>query len=293
MSATRRWTKWWWQDWQRDPALRMCSPAARGIWMDMLAIMHDAEPCGHLLVNGKKPTPRQLASVCGTTEKDVLSAIEELEDAGVFSRSEGGAIVSRRMVRDKAAHDEGVKNGKTGGNPKLKEGDKPKRTRTKKQDKTASCEAGYGGGLTPPFNNQEAEADTDISSSLRSEETGEIALSASDASVPKSSKVPLPSWLPSAPWAGYLEMRKKIRKPASPRAVELLLKKLEAWHHGGEDIGEILDRSTRRSWTDVFLPDRPGSGRTSDRGLSSRPRTAAQNADENARFLMDRMGVSR
>lgn len=149
MSATRRWTKWWWQDWQRDPALRMCSLAARGAWMEMLAIMHDADPCGHLLVNGRQPSMRQLASVCGATEKECTKLVAELEECGVFSRTEDGVIFSRRMVRDKATSDEAVQNGKKGGNPKLKEenGNKKIKVNRKSQGWLTSSSTG---GLTPP-----------------------------------------------------------------------------------------------------------------------------------------------
>ncbi|WP_084294791.1 HNH endonuclease [Asaia prunellae] len=140
MSTARRWTKWWWQDWQRDPALRMCSPAARGIWMDLLAIMFDAEPCGHLLVNGRRPTERQLAAVCGASVDELTSCLSELEEAGAFSRSEDGTIFNRRMVRDKAISDEASANGTEGGNPLLRRGSVPKSERVRPYRKSDSPE---------------------------------------------------------------------------------------------------------------------------------------------------------
>jgi hypothetical protein len=33
-----RFIKFWFQDWMRDPALRGCSLAARGLWIDLLAV---------------------------------------------------------------------------------------------------------------------------------------------------------------------------------------------------------------------------------------------------------------
>jgi len=169
MSTARRWTKWWWQDWQRDPALRMCSPAARGIWMDLLAIMFDAEPCGHLLVNGRQPTERQLAAVCGASIDELTSCLSELEEAGAFSRSEDGVIFNRRMVRDKAISDEASANGKMGGNPTLTGGLNPKRTTGIKRGVKAGVNPNSEDGLTTPLKHQEAEAEADIDSSLRSE----------------------------------------------------------------------------------------------------------------------------
>ena len=105
----RRWLKFWPQDWQRDPALRSCGVAARGLWMDMLCIAHDATPYGHVAINGKSATPKQIGSVTGTPERDVMKLLAELEDAGVFSRTAGGMIFSRRMVRDAVASEAGRK----------------------------------------------------------------------------------------------------------------------------------------------------------------------------------------
>jgi hypothetical protein len=97
-------------DWRSDPALRMCSAAARGVWIDMLCIMHEAEPCGFLSVNGKPLTPKQLATVINMPLAEVEAALEELDDAGVFSRNKAGVIYSRRMNRDRKLRESGEKN---------------------------------------------------------------------------------------------------------------------------------------------------------------------------------------
>ena len=47
------WMKFYPSDWRADPALRMCSLGARGLWAEMMCIMHEAEPYGCLLVNGQ------------------------------------------------------------------------------------------------------------------------------------------------------------------------------------------------------------------------------------------------
>ena len=87
-------------DWLRDPGLRSCSLAARGLWIDMLAFMHEAEPYGHLRLNGKDIGQPALARMVGSALKETEHLLNELEDAGVFSRTEQGTIFSRRMVRD-------------------------------------------------------------------------------------------------------------------------------------------------------------------------------------------------
>lgn len=117
---SHHWIKFWPQDWQRDPALRSCSAAARGVWMDILCIMHEGTPYGHLTIGGKPASARQIGTITGVGEKDALKLLAELDDAGVFSRNNEGVIFSRRMVRDKAASEAGKAFGKEGGNPALK-----------------------------------------------------------------------------------------------------------------------------------------------------------------------------
>ena len=122
--AKNPWLKWYPADWRQEPALRLCSRAARSLWVDMICLMHDGEPYGHLTVNGKPLSAKQLAAVLGDSERDVTAWLKELEDNGVLSRADDGTIYSRRMVRDKARDDENRSNGKRGGNPKLTGADK-------------------------------------------------------------------------------------------------------------------------------------------------------------------------
>lgn len=119
------WMKFYPSDWRADEALRSCSIAARGLWVEMMALMHVADPYGSLLVKGKRPDKKQLASLAGISEKDCISLLMELEGMAVFARDEDGTIYSRRMRRDaeKALVDKS--NGKMGGNPKVKEGVNP------------------------------------------------------------------------------------------------------------------------------------------------------------------------
>lgn len=87
-------------DWLRDICLRSCSLAARGLWIDMLSFMHEAEPYGHLRVNGQDIQTKQLARMVGVPVKVVTRLLAELESAGVFSTTVAGTLFSRRMVRD-------------------------------------------------------------------------------------------------------------------------------------------------------------------------------------------------
>lgn len=64
----------------------------------------------------------------------------------------------------------------------------------------------------------------------------------------------LPSWLNAEAWRGYVEMRRKARKPMTPRAQSIILAKLDRWRQLGHDPTAILDNSTANNWTDVYEP---------------------------------------
>ena len=124
-------------DWRKDMALQSCSVAARGLWIDMLCIAHECEPYGHLTVNGKPMTAAQIGRHTGLTERECAKLVAELEEAGVVSRTDEGALYSRRMVRDEdlrnrraeggkggAEHGaKGAEHGAKGGRPKKERGD--------------------------------------------------------------------------------------------------------------------------------------------------------------------------
>lgn len=105
----RPWFKWWPRDWRADPRLRLCSLAARGLWIEMLGYMHEAEPYGHLLIDGRPPTVDSISALVGRPIKEVKKALDELENQGVFSRDsdQRDVIFSRRMVRDNVRAEEG------------------------------------------------------------------------------------------------------------------------------------------------------------------------------------------
>jgi hypothetical protein len=123
MAARERpWMKFYPADWRADPMLRVCSIGARGLWIELLSLCHESERYGHLLVNGKQPTDRQIAALAGVDMSELPGLLAELEEQGVFSRDRNGAIYSRRMIRDERKAKEARKHGNEGGNPKLKGG---------------------------------------------------------------------------------------------------------------------------------------------------------------------------
>lgn len=64
----------------------------------------------------------------------------------------------------------------------------------------------------------------------------------------------LPEWIPVEPWDGFVEMRKKLRKPMTDRARDLKIADLQRLRDAGHDIGAILDKSTGNGWIDLYEP---------------------------------------
>lgn len=118
------WFKFYPQDWRGDAKLRMCSIGARGLWAEMLCVMHEADPYGYLLSNGNTVTSRQMAALAGISQGECMKYMLELASAGVYSIDENKVIYSRRMVRDKAKAEQAKQWGKGGGNPELTGNDK-------------------------------------------------------------------------------------------------------------------------------------------------------------------------
>jgi len=88
-------------DWLKDTSLRSVSVEARGVWIDMLCLMHESARRGYLQhANGKPVTLDQLARMTGCSTEQVSRLLQELIDSGVCSCTAHGSIYNRRMVRD-------------------------------------------------------------------------------------------------------------------------------------------------------------------------------------------------
>lgn len=118
--ASTAWSKFFWSDWSNDPALRLCSLAAQGLWMRMLCVAAESDPRGFVMVNCSPLDSNDIARLAGETKATVDELLSELERKGVFSRDRKGCIYSRRMVRDEKTARKNQKNGELGGNPSLR-----------------------------------------------------------------------------------------------------------------------------------------------------------------------------
>lgn len=106
-------------DWQSDPGVKACSLTARGLWVEMLCLMHYGSPYGHLTINSKPIDMKTLARLVGADMRTTCRTINELQVGGVFSIDSKGTIYSRRMVKDEALRRIRRECGALGGNPKL------------------------------------------------------------------------------------------------------------------------------------------------------------------------------
>lgn len=114
------------RDWTADDRLRLVGLAARGLWMDLLCLMHQSPERGYLLTAlCGAVTPEQIARAVGASADDVRDLLRELEAAGVFSRDPRGVIFCRRMAREEEHRAKCAAAGKLGGNPALMGGVNP------------------------------------------------------------------------------------------------------------------------------------------------------------------------
>ncbi len=112
-------SKFIWADWLLDQPLRRCSPEARGLWIDMLALSVRSEPVGVLADGGTVLGVSDIARAAGLRKPTAERLIAELERNNVFSRDDRGTIYSRRVVREHRARQTNKANGTRGGNPQL------------------------------------------------------------------------------------------------------------------------------------------------------------------------------
>ena len=98
-------------DWKKDVGLQSCSIGARGLWFEMLLMMHESPVRGYLMLTDQIPMhDEHIARVAGVEQQLVSHLIEELQQNGVFDYEslEVGpgrsvnVVKSRRMVADES-----------------------------------------------------------------------------------------------------------------------------------------------------------------------------------------------
>jgi hypothetical protein len=86
-------------DWVKDPELTLCTPATRGIWIDLLCAMHERGRCGELL-----GTVDQLARFARCTAAELALALDDLHTTGaaVVQKRDGSIFVRNRRMYDES-----------------------------------------------------------------------------------------------------------------------------------------------------------------------------------------------
>lgn len=107
-------------DWLKDPNLRRCSHAAKGVWIDALCLMFESEERGVLATANLPWSDDEVAQAIGGDRTVTLACMSELTLKGVMHRDTRGALYSKRMVRDEHKRQACSEAGKRGGNPTLK-----------------------------------------------------------------------------------------------------------------------------------------------------------------------------
>lgn len=87
-------------DWLGSIKLRGVSLAAKGVWIDLLAIMWGCHPRGTLTVSGRAMTVRDAATMLHGNPKQNAKLIEELLEGQVLSRRPDGLMYSERLVKE-------------------------------------------------------------------------------------------------------------------------------------------------------------------------------------------------
>lgn len=107
-------------DWRKDPGVQSLDFETRGIWWEIICLLHESDERGVLLLNGNPMPEDALCRLLGLDNQKLQSALSILLTYGVAKRREDGAIYNSRMVRDESLRKKARENGHQGGNPALK-----------------------------------------------------------------------------------------------------------------------------------------------------------------------------
>lgn len=107
-------------DWRKDPAVQALGYFERGVWFEILCLMHESNERGVLLLNDSPMPESALANILGLDNQILADSLTKIRAYGVAKvRQSDGALFSKRMVDDerlsKVRRDAGIK----GGNPRL------------------------------------------------------------------------------------------------------------------------------------------------------------------------------
>ena len=106
-------------DWLTDTSLRLISPEARGVWIDLLCHAFLSPEPGFLIVAGQILDEKGIHKLSGLTPKKFKKCFNELTLFGILKQDEKGRYFSKRMVEDARLSSIRREAGSKGGNPNL------------------------------------------------------------------------------------------------------------------------------------------------------------------------------
>lgn len=104
-------------DWRRDLALRTCTIGARGLLIELMCVMHDGDPYGHLAVAGVGLSDEEASAAVGISTTEYRRYVRELLQKRVLSQNTDNMIYSRRMVRDEVRRNAAAAGGAQSNSP--------------------------------------------------------------------------------------------------------------------------------------------------------------------------------
>ena len=100
-------------DWLKDPKLSLCSPATRGVWIDLICGLHELGQGGQVTA-----TAQQIARMCRCSDAEVDTALKELRTTGaadVHEREGRITVICRRLKRASELSAKRSESGRKGG----------------------------------------------------------------------------------------------------------------------------------------------------------------------------------
>lgn len=107
-------------DWINDTRLRMCTPATRGLWIDILCLMAMSDCKGFLMIKSEILSETDLQKALNIDKNVFDFSFAELVRFEVIKKDEVGRYFCKRMVDSEALSVKRREAGSLGGNPKLK-----------------------------------------------------------------------------------------------------------------------------------------------------------------------------
>ncbi len=225
-------------DWRKDPGVQSLDYETRGIWWEIICLLHESDERGVLLLNGNPMPEDALCRLLGLDNQKLTTALTTLLTYGVAKRRESdGAIYSKRMVADENLRQIRKMAGSKGGNPLLV---KQNPTTTVKQKRTPSS----------------------LSSSS----------SSSSSSIKEESALVLPfeSHEFAEAWHRWTKYRKEIKKPITPTMAESQLKNLAAMGEGRAIA--MIENTISKGWQGLREEVDPQRGNAPRRGAFDQSR---------------------